>query len=196
MSATIASLLTDLYSITKRPDLTSSPLHLKNALLKAHSSDFFLKDLYETNFQFADAAYIYSLDYKALIPRFRAMKYLSIIDPVTNEFVRELKPISVEKFIDGYGYIREDVYYMAGSQLQIRSSDTSKIFGIGCYLYPDTTLTVASWIADEFPFAILYEAARTIFKSIGYDEQSTAMERLVAEAYSEMKQTGITLVGE
>lgn len=196
-SATIASLTQDIYAVTKRPDLVSATqLHLKNALLKAHSADFFEKDVLETNFQFATAASIYQLDYKALVPRFRSMKYLTIVDPVSLLFVRELKGIPVKKFIDGYGYIRTDVYYLAGSQIQIRLQDTSQVFGLGCYLYPDTTLVSPSWIADEFPFAIVYEAARTLFRTIGYDEQSANMEKLVAEAMREVTMVGITTTGE
>lgn len=194
-SATLASLTTDVLEITKRPDL-NTVFHVKNALLKAHSSDYYLKDIFETNFQFNVPASIYQLDYKQLIPRFRSMKYLTIVDPVTLQFVREIHPIPLEKFMDGYGYIREDTYYLAGSNIQIRICDTSTIFGLGCYLYPDITLASPSWIADEFPFAVVYEAARTLFKTIGYDEQSASMERLLAEAMSEVKQTGITTKGE
>lgn len=196
-SATIASLTQDIYAITKRPDLVAATqLHLKNALLKAHSSDYFEKDVLETNFQFGTAASIYQLDYKALIPRFRSVKYLTVVDPISLLFVRELKGIPVKQFRDAYGYIKTDVYYLAGTQIQIRVSDTSQVFGLGCYLYPDTTLTVPSWIADEFPFAIIYEAARTLFRTIGFDEQSANMEKLVAEAMRLVTMTGITTTGE
>lgn len=196
-SATIASLTQDIYAVTKRPDLVSATqLHLKNALLKAHSSDFFERDVLETNFQFATAAPIYQLEYKTLVPRMRSMKYLTVIDPVSLQFVRELEGIPVKKFRDGYGYIRTDVYYLAGNTVQIRVCDESKTFGLGCYMYPDTTLTEPSWIADEFPFAIVYEAARTLFRTIGYDEQSANMEKLVAEAMREVTMVGITTTGE
>ena len=196
-SATLASLTQDIYAITKRPDLvTATQLHLKNALLKAHTVDFFERDVLETNFQFASPASIYQLDYKSLIPRFRGMKYLTIVDPLTLQFVRELTGIPVKKFMDGYGYIRTDVYYLAGSNIQIRLSDTSQVFGLGCYLYPDTTLATPSWIADEVPTAIIYEAARTLFRTIGFDEQSANMEKLVLEARQQVTMVGITTTGE
>ncbi len=196
MSATLASLIADVLLITKRPDLTSTPLHVKNALLKAHSSDYYLRDIQESNFVFSTPASIYNLDYKLMYPRWRSIKYLTVIDPITSEFVRKFNPISVEKFMDGYGYLRTDVYYIAGNLLQIRSADTAAVFGVGFYNYPDTTLAIPSWIADEYPLAIIYEAARTIFKSIGYDEQSASMERLVAEAMAMVQKTGITTQGE
>jgi hypothetical protein len=196
-SATLASLTADIFTVTKRPDLVAATqLHLKNALIKAHCSDYFEKDVLETNFQFNTAASIYQLDYKSLIPRFRSTKYLTIVDPISLQFVRELKGIPVKKFMDAYGYIKTDVYYLAGTQIQIRLSDTSQVFGLGCYMYPDTTLVTPSWIADEIPFAIIYEAARTLFRTIGYDEQSANMEKLVAEAMREVTMVGITTTGE
>jgi hypothetical protein len=195
-SATIASLSADLQTIVKRGDLAADGvLHLKNALLKAHTSDYYLKDIFETNFQFGQAAANYTLDYKQLIPRWRSIKYLEVVDPITLQTTKQLDGIPLEKWIDGYSYLRDYVYYLAGSNIQIRVSGRDTVFGVGCYLYPDTTLVAPSWIADEFPFAILYEAARTLFKVIGYDEQSSSMERLVAEAMAEVKQTGITTTG-
>jgi hypothetical protein len=74
-------------------------------------------------------------------------------------------------------------------------SGSDQYFNFGCYVYPDTTLQSPSWIADEFPFAIVYEAARTLFKTIGFDEQSASMEKLVAEAYAEIKVQGISTTG-
>ena len=195
--ATLASLTADLYTITKRPDLVdATQIHLKNALIKAHGSDFYLRDIFETNFSFGLAASVYQLEYRALIPRFRTIKYLTTINPITLDFVRKLEGISIEKFMDGFGYLRSDSYYLAGNNLQIRVSDNSKVFGIGCYLYPDTTLVSPSWIADEIPFAIIYEAARTLFKSIGFDEQSSAMQGLVNEAYAQVRMVGLTTTGE
>jgi hypothetical protein len=197
MSATLASLTADILTIVKRPDLTADiALHLKNALLKAHSADFWLRDLYEDTFQFATPAVNYQLDYKLLVPRWRSIKYLNAVDPFTRDITAKFAPVSIEKAVDGYGYKRDYVYYLAGSQLQIRTSGQEQYFGFGCYLYPDTTLATPSWIADEFPFAIIYEAARTLFKIIGRDEESSSMKELVAEAMAEVRMVGITTVGE
>lgn len=196
-SATLASLQTDLQSIIKRPDLfDDSALHIKNALLKAHTKDYWLKDIYETNFQFGTAAINYTLEPKTLIPLYRSMKYLTIIDPITEDVVRELKPLPVESWLDSYGYIKDYVWYVAGTNVQIRCSGQETIFGLGVYLYPDTTLATPSWIADEFPFVILYEAARTMFRLIGFDEQAASAERLVKEAMDDLVKTAITSKGE
>jgi hypothetical protein len=197
MSKTLAELKADVIVVTKRPDLAADvEFHTKNAILKAHAADYWLNDLYENAFQFAAAATEYSLEYKVLLPRWKKIKYLNVIDSITGEIVRKVDPIPLEKFLDGYGYKQDYVFYQAGDYLKIRASGQEQAYGFGCYLYPDTTLAYPSWIADEFPFVIVYEAARTLFKAIGFDEQSTAMEKLLAEAMAELRMVGITTVGE
>jgi hypothetical protein len=196
MSKTLAELTADVLTIVKRPDLIADiTLHTKNAILKAHSSDYYKKDMFEGAFSFASPAVVYSLDHKALFPRFRAWKYINVIDPVTLDITTPLKPIEVESFLDAYNYRRDYSFYLAGTFTQIRVSGQDQVFNGGVYLYPDVTLQTASWIADEVPFAIVYEAARTLFKSIGFDEQSAAMDKLVGEAYAEVKMSGIVTVG-
>ena len=198
MPATINSLKDDLLnSILKRPDLADmSTLHIKNAILKAHSADFWIKDLFETNFAFGSKETVYTLYPETLIPRFRAMKYLNVIDPDTGWIVRKIEKIDVGQFLDPYSYIRDNVYYQAGNAMKIRVSAKYDTYGIGCFLFPDTTLTVPSWIADQYPFAILYEAARTMYKIIGKADESRSMELLVGEAMAEVKMSGIDIPGD
>lgn len=198
MSKTLNELKADVLTIVKRADLAADiEMHTKNAILKAHQSDYYMQDLMESAFTFAEASPTYSLDIRTLVPLFRKMKYLNTIDQTTQDVVRQLRPILPEQFLDGYGYKQDYVFYEAGSFIQIRTSDSPQYFGFGCYLLPDTTLLQrASWIADSVPFAIVYEAARTLFKVIGFDEQSSSMEKLVAEAMAEVKMLGIPTTGE
>lgn len=198
MPMTLNQLKADVLTVVKRADLVNDiELHTKNAILKAHAADFWINDLYETAFSFAAADVNYSLDYKTLFPRWKKIKYLTTVDQTTREVIHKLDPILVDQFLDGYGYKKDYVFYVAGDMLQIRVSDSHRYFGVGVYLYPDTTLlSASSWIVDQFPFAIVYEAARTLFKSIGFDEQSSAMEKLVAEAMAEVRMVGLTTVGE
>ena len=51
-------------------------------------------------------------------------------------------------------------------------------------LYPDITENnFTSWIADEYPYAIIYEAARSVFKTIGADEETTQMAAMLKEQW-------------
>jgi hypothetical protein len=90
--------------------------------------------------------------------------------------------ITPELSINEYGQDRENVCYMAGESLQIRSSTQDANMLLGCYIYPDVTdATYKSWIADSQPYAIVFEAASKIFKSIGQDEQNVMMSKEAAE---------------
>lgn len=197
MSKTLAQLKADVLTIVKRADLVDAiDLHTKNAILKAHSADYWMQDLFEFAFSFGTAAPTYSLEIRALIPLFRKMKYLNTIDQTSLDVIKALNGISPTNFLDAYGYKRDYSFYEAGVYIQIRCSDSPQYFNAGVYLLPDTTLAVPSWIADSYPYAIVYEAARTLFKSIGFDEQSAAMEKLVAEAMQMVREAGVPTIGE
>jgi hypothetical protein len=63
-------------------------------------------------------------------------------------------------------------------------------------LQPDVTEAFyTSWIAQDHPYLLVYEAARTLFKTIGFDEQSAQMDRLVQEQFVILKQE-VTAYGE
>jgi hypothetical protein len=89
-----------------------------------------------------------------------------VIDPITLDITQPLTPIEIENFLDTYGYKQDYSFYLAGQYTQIRVSGSDQYFNFGCYVYPDTTLQSPSWIADEFPFAIVYEAARTLLRQL------------------------------
>jgi hypothetical protein len=197
MPTSLAQLQADVMTLVKRPDLVNAiALHTKNAILKVHSSDYYLPDLYENSFTFAVSDTQYSLDTKLLLSRWRKAKYLNVLDPTSGEITKKLNRIDVLNSVDDYSYVKDYVFYEAGNYLQIRASGGEQVYGFGCFLYPDTTLVTPSWIVDQFPYAVQYEAARTLFKTIGYDEQSAAMERLVAEAIAEVKMVGLATIGE
>lgn len=201
---TFATLSNELLVVVKRPDLQGDgtfSFHLRNAILKAHKANYFLKDLAESAVNYSDyvqgsGQILFEFEPRTLFPRFRTTKYITILDPQTANRIRNLAPLEPEQIVDNYGYYRDNVFYASGSLIKMRTSCATGKFGFGYYQNPDVTLAQPSWIADEFPFAIVYEAARTLFKSIGYDEQSASMQQLLAEAMAEVVQTGITTVGE
>lgn len=199
MSTSLLDLAADVYTLTNRPDLVGeTKLAIKSATLKAHGSDYFYKDLFESGIIFDLPLTQQSLEYKTLIPRWRALKYLRIFDYTTppgcaKKFLIILQP---EDILDSYSVNREDVVYVAGLELQIRTCTCQQYFLLGCYLYPDIgDSTYYSWIADEARYAIVYDAAATIFKTIGYDEQVSTYLRLVQEQYAELKLTNIIVNG-
>lgn len=194
---TFAELLTDVYTLTNRPDLASeTKLAVRAATLKAHHSDYYYKDLKEIGVSFLSSETLQRLDYKDIEPLYRSLKYLRKceLDGTPAEF---LELITTEQTLDSYSVHREDVCYVAGLEIKIRSLDARQYYLMGCYVHPKVLeANYDSWIADEYPLAIIYEAAATVFKTIGFDEQVAVYKKLVADEYAELKLNNIVANGE
>lgn len=196
MSTSFASLVADVMTLTNRPDLVNeTTLAVKAATLKAHHFDDYIKDFSEYSIQFSNPDYYQSLDYKSIIPLWRKPRYIRkyTITGGPGKFIKYIEP---EKVIDEYGIDRVDIYYVAGTNIQIRTSDLLQNALVGAYINPDvTTSGFNSWIANDHPFAIIYEAVAIIFKTIGYDEQVPIYRGMVAEQMQLLKQHAITGLG-
>lgn len=200
MNATLTSLVNDVYTLTNRPDLVGETLlAVRNATLKAHSTDYYYKDLFETGIQFDYPLNQQVLEYKQLIPRWRSLKYLRKCSIGTDNIPVPgtiLEVITPDNILDSYSRTKDNVCYVAGSQLQIRSSDQQQYYLLGCYVHPNVTEEdYSSWIADENPTVIIYAAAAVVFKTIGYDEQNATYQALVADEYNLLRQSNIQAVG-
>jgi len=193
-------LVAEVYTITKRPDLIAdTESAVKAATLKAHQTDYYSQDLVlaaETDLGSSD--YQHSYDYVAGLDNFRRLKYFSRLDN-TGDLLEDgtfLCIIEVEEMLDSYGVMRKDIAYTAGNAIVIRAQVDFQYALIAYYALPIVIkATYASWIADSFPNAIVLEAARRIFLTIGYQEQSASMLRLVAEEYKELRSSNLPVVG-
>lgn len=175
----LTAVMENAYLLTKRPDLVDvTRMAVKNATLKLHMSDFFHKDLFETGISFDETKYIHKLAIKELLPTFRTTSYLrkvavdasSSTGYVGTTFLESVHPLYAK---DDYQIDRTDVYYAAGQVINIRlSTQESRLLG-GFYLYPNVSDELyESWIARENQEIISYDAAATVFKGIGFDEQA------------------------
>jgi len=193
-----ASLVADVMTLTNRPDLVNeTSLAVRAATLKAHQSDDYIKDLYEYSIVFGLTDYYQSLDYKTVLPLWRKPRYIRKYDADGSTPGVFLKYVVPEKILDDYKVDQLDIFYVAGSFVQIRSSTSLQYILVGCYQNPVVTeLGYNSWIADDHPFAIIYEAAATVFKMIGLDDQVPVFRNLVAEQLQLLKQHAITGIGD
>lgn len=199
MPTSFASLVADVMTLTNRPDLVNeTSLAVRAATLKAHQSDDYIKDLYEYSLQFSLVDYYQSLEYKTVLPLWRKPRYIRKYDNsgsgAPGPFLEYVVP---EKIMDEYKVDRLDIFYVAGSFVQIRSSTTLEYILVGIYQNPVVTeIGYNSWIADDHPFAIIYEAAATVFKMIGLDDQVPVFRNLVAEQLQLLKQHAVTGIGQ
>jgi hypothetical protein len=200
---TLTELQAEVYKLTNRPDLVAQTLAaVRAATLKAHRIDYFYRDLFETGLTFTPADYIQQVDYKTLYPRFRALSYLRKFDPtvlpapgLAGKFFTVVTPTGV---LDNYEITKEDVCYIAGAYLQIRSSTSLTNALIGFYQDPLTGITdgtFTSWVAVDHPWAIIFEASRAVSKMIGKDQAAKGFESQVGDEYALLKTTNILAEG-
>ena len=197
MTTSFASLVSDVMTITNRPSLVNeTALAVQAATLKAHQFDDWIKDLNEYSIQFSTSDYYQTLDYKTVIPLFRKARDLRKYDAVTGMPGDFLEYIVPEKVVDEYGANRLDIFYVAGANIQIRSSTQLQYLLLNCYTNPIIVeQNFSSWIADDHKFAIIYEAAAIIFKTIGYDEQTTVYREMVKEQMETLTKHAVTGTG-
>ena len=200
---TFDELLAEVYILTNRPDLTAETSSaIRAATLKAHSSDFFSRDLYEVDLAFEFLEYKQCIDIYSLFCNYRALKYLKRYTVIPDGAAGAengcfLEIVTPEEILDSYHRNRSDIAYVAGRMLEIRAGVNFQHAIMGAYMYPVVTPVsdYSSWVAQLQPWAIINEAARVIFKMIGYDEQSAQYNTLVAEEYQLLKMTGLADVG-
>lgn len=192
---TFAELQAEVLSITRRPDLIERIQGgIRAATLKIHHSDFFYKDLVEVPVEFSEVTPVQSFVPAEVLPSFRKAKYLRVwCGDVNGSPGQFLEHIQIENSLDSYNYIKENVFYMAGTNLQIRSNPPVQRILFGAYVHPVVApmAQYKSWIADEYPYAIIYEASRTIFRSIGQPEQATEYGNLAYEILAEIKVSSV-----
>lgn len=194
---TLNELIAEVYTITNRPDLVAQTLTaVRSATLKLHQSDYYYKDLHEQGIAFLSAQYLQQLEYRVLYPRWRALKYIRKTDSTGQEQGKFFDLIVPENVLDDYKLNRTDVCYAAGDILQIRSSTQVQYCIVGRYDNPDITQSgYNSWVALDHPYAIVFEAASTVFKMIGDTDQFAAYTGLAGQQLIELRNSNITAQG-
>jgi hypothetical protein len=194
---TLAELIQEVYTLTARPDRVTETLSaIKSATLKAHQSDYYYKDIFESGLAFSTSDYVQNWDYRATLPLYRALKYLRKYDASTGTPGKELDIISPDAIFDSYKIQKSDICYVAGAFVQINSSTQESTYLMGCYVNPNITSDgYNSWVALDHPYCIIFDAAATVFKAIGKDEEAAAYRTLVSEQISMLRTSNIVAVG-
>lgn len=194
---TLNELIQEVYTITGRSDRSAETLTaVKAATLKAHQSDFYYKDLFETGIAFDTSAYIQALAYRNLIPRYRAIKYMRKYDFTNSTPGNFLTIIPPDLVMDRYNVEKTNIAYVAGDYIQIKSDTQEQYYLFGCYVNPDiTSNNYTSWIALDHPYCIIFDAAGTVFKAIGKDDESTTYKNLGLEQIAMLKSSNIVPQG-
>lgn len=187
----LAELQEEVISLTARPDLVAQTLRaVRSATQRAHSLDYWRRDLTEVAMQFDAAEFLQAANMPQLLSNFRSLKYLRKAD---GSFIELIEP---EEIFNYFNNLRNDVCYMAGDVLQIRSSTAVALFSLGYYRHPNVTEEGwDSWIGSEFPEVITHYAAALICRQIGYQEMAADFERSAKEFYLVMQRTAVDALG-
>lgn len=94
----------------------------------------------------------------------------------------EIEVVDLGGLFDSYGREKQDVAYAAGNAIRIKSSTALTVAKVGYYAYPFLDMgnrgdSYVSWIAEEFPWAIIYAAEAIIFNSTGDNETARQLTR-------------------
>lgn len=194
---TLSELIAEVYTLTNRPDLVAQTLSaVRAATLKIHQSDYYYKDLFETGISFTSAEYLQQIEFRNLIPHWRAFKYLRKTDVTGTQQGDLIELIPPESVLDDYSLNRSNVCYVAGAVIQVRSSTQLQYALLGCYVNPNITeLGYNSWVALDHPYAIVFEAASTVFKMIGDTDQFAAFTQLSGLQIAEVRGSNIQAQG-
>lgn len=214
--ATSDSLAADVYVLTNRPDLVAETrVAIRKAIYKFHSADTFKRDLITQRLQMSLYAPLSLDSFRWVIPlseftRFRRPRFLRyppeltitpqvpapLIDwPVGAAWSKEFTEVSSDDIFDSYHSEYLNYYFIAGSALTIKSAYGMDYLDFSYYQYPlvPTVQTdpIISWICDQYPDAVIEEAAGTVFKMIGKDDEYNRYQTLFAENLSILRGTDV-----
>lgn len=203
---TYAQLVDSVVAITNRPSLISEMrVAIRKSIFKFHQADTYKRDLQivpldmslypSTNFRWQ-----IDVSNQSVFPRYRKYSFLRIpptsypspassfpLDypwgiPKSPDFT----PVAADNIFDDYRVERANYFYQAGMSLNVRATFQPQFLELGYYSYPGFTvlednIAIISWIADQYPDCIAEEAASTIFKMIGKDDESQRYAQFFAE---------------
>lgn len=181
----------EVVTITKRPDLVAeTELAVRKATLKMHQLEHFPLDKVEVTKVLSPASNRFALSLEAF-PRFRGIQYIrDYTDDRLGKFFTQIEPDDV---LDMYNVEKQDTWYLAGNQLKFSAyAPVNKLIILYSTLPPVTLSEYGSWIAERVPYAIIDEAACTIFKMIGYEEAHQRYAALSAENQMQLKSNFLT----
>jgi len=194
----LAELTAEVIILTNRPDRTAeTDSAVKAATLKAHMTDYYSKDLVYKEYDLGSVDHNHQFIYESAMPLFRNFKSVQRLENTGDLEGPFISIITPEELLDSYHRRRTDICYVAGTSLVIKSYVDFQYAFIGNYNLPDvTTPGFTSWVARLFPWVIVYEAARIVFKALGKTEESNGMGQLFAEQLVLLQTSALTDKGE
>lgn len=195
----LQQLIAAVYTETNRPDYAAETLQaILASTLKLHLTEFFFKDVTVSQLQFTAQSYQQSVD-TSLVPLYRSFSFLkkndqqilgatvdynNLLPPLSwdigSDWGRENKFITMQSptdILDEYNDNQTDICYQIGTTISINSSTATQYCLFGYYIFPQLDIAnggaaYSSWIANEHPYAIVFDACYSIFSMKGDLDQA------------------------
>lgn len=178
MNVPFGKLYEDVVTLTNRPEMVGeTKLAIRNATQYFHMIDFWQRDCIEELKQFSVPNFAFQLDIPTEFARYRKIRYIKKYDltslvPKEGEF-HKISEASPDSLFDRYNSIRSNVFYLAGTNLNIRLNTQESGLLISWYTYPEVEPeSYQSWIADMLSSVIVNRAVAEIQNSIGMVEEA------------------------
>ena len=187
--ATLDSLAADVYTLTNRPDLVAeTKVALRKSIIKFHSADTYKRDIVSQTLQMSLYPPLDVNQFRwnialTTFPRFRRPRQLttSTLNPTVTVF----KEVASDNIFNLYGSEFQNYFFISGSSITIKAIAGFDYLNFQYYQYPlvppVSTDPITSWICDQYPDAVIEEAAGTVFKMIGKDDEYSRYQTLFAE---------------
>lgn len=215
---TQAQLASEVYVITNRPDLAAETrVAIQKAIRKLHGADFWTRDLIRKRvvtgtdlIQPDPNSGRYTLDIQELA-QFRKVASLTYpldvplvpetIPPLYDtryggQFAREFKELAANDLIDSWRSEKENYFCIIGNEIHVRASWKVTQLDLTYWQWPVITSNLeaqlGSWIASEYPDAIVEEACAAVFKMIGKDDEHGRFSALFAENLAIIRGTDVS----
>lgn len=196
----LVELTTAVYDLTKRPDMVAeTSIFIKSSTLELHLMGKFLRDIQRAKLTFTSSAYIQVYD-TSVIDRYRQSVYMMPSDSyqtITTDLIPAclddqsaplpplawgyadmdytglIQPVEADDIFDVQGFRKTNIMYQAGSNLYINSAASIQYAQFAWLAYPDVgDNTYSSWIADQYPYGIIFKATSRILAHIGKQDMA------------------------
>lgn len=194
MSTTLDRIVALVQDEIKRPDKAAEVnRRIQNVTLNYHRLDLFARDLQEVVHIFMvvgtpTAANIQQIDRKEY-PLLRRIRYIRGWNPVqwnSNSITNAVGSFEGNDFeqatpgvgtMDGYGYDRDKIWYLAGNQINMRSVVAFDRVALGYYADPlvNPVEQLDSWIANEYSSMVALKVASQLYISLGKVEEANRL---------------------
>jgi hypothetical protein len=195
-STQIQELLPAVYEITSHPELELETVNaIRSAVQYYHKLDFMYLDTAEVFPPISADGTQFILDISSVLPSFRAIASIKSLT-ADGTIIAELEEVSSARLLDSYGYPRTDVFYIAGTVINIRTAYSFSQLQVNYFTFPNTTKeNLSTWLYPDNEQAIIDFAAMKIFSILGQDKRVAAFNNLIAMHTQQILQNYSILTG-